>query len=213
MELNAEKNFWVFIAISAGVHLAVILSNIHYAIPHIPAQLLEVNLIEIGKPNKPPGRVDTLPEEQPTPLTPPIFEKKEIIQPTYRQSLPQYQISQAVSYADYDGTAQKDESSVRGGGGTDEAILVYFMMIKQRIEVFKKYPQDALKRGEEGEVQLKFIVLSDGNVKDIAIIKSSGFSVLDEASMHLVKKTAPFLPPPGNRSFAVRVPINYEISR
>jgi TonB family protein len=50
------------------------------------------------------------------------------------------------------------------------------------------YPLEALKKGEEGIVQVSFDVQPDGSLANIRIKKSSGSSILDQAGMAWVRK-------------------------
>lgn len=50
------------------------------------------------------------------------------------------------------------------------------------------YPYVARLRGWEGSVLLAFIVQASGNLNDIRIIRSSGFSVLDDSAVDSLKK-------------------------
>lgn len=65
-------------------------------------------------------------------------------------------------------------------------------LISMAIERVKKYPILARKRGIEGTVYVSFNVMADGNPYGIKILKSSGFSILDRATVMVVKKAAPF---------------------
>lgn len=206
--MNTEKRFWIFMGISAGIHLVFLSGLVNFTIPYTAAQFLEVSLIDIGRPDKPPGPAEERPREKPRLLTPPAIEKEEI--PTSRELLPAPQTTEYVSSSN---RASIQQAESYGGGGMDEVVSAYLMMIKQKIESGKRYPPDALKREEEGEVHLKFKILPDGNVEDVVVIKSSGFPSLDEDSVRLVKSVAPFPPFPGRYSFSIKVPITYKISR
>lgn len=210
-ELNTEKNFWIFMGISAGIHIVFLFSLIEYSLPPTSAQFLEVELIEIGEPNKPPGPVEkSLLEEELQPSVLPVIEKEEIIQSAFREILPTTQDLQTVSSPVHSAVQQAESS---GGGGINKILLAYLSIIRQKIEEAKKYPPDALEKGEEGKTYLKFKILPDGNVKDIAVIKSSGFSILDEFSVRLVESVAPFPPPPGSNPLSIKsIAINYKIN-
>ena len=56
-----------------------------------------------------------------------------------------------------------------------------------------QYPLIAHKRGLIGDIEIEFIVDQDGNVMACNIIKSSGYSLLDEAGVDSIKKVK--LPP------------------
>lgn len=54
------------------------------------------------------------------------------------------------------------------------------------------YPQAASQRGITGSLRLSVEVNADGSVRDILLRKSSGYEVLDQAAMHIVRLAAPF---------------------
>lgn len=59
----------------------------------------------------------------------------------------------------------------------------------------RRYPDDARRRGEEGEVTVRFTVAPDGRVSEAAVMKGSGFAALDAAALRLLQGAA--LPAPG----------------
>ena len=50
------------------------------------------------------------------------------------------------------------------------------------------YPQDARRKGFQGEVVLKVEVLSNGQVGEIAVKNSSGHEILDRSALVAVKQ-------------------------
>lgn len=78
----------------------------------------------------------------------------------------------------------------------EELMLNYQKAVKKKIENCKRYPKWARKQGFEGTAHLKFTILSTGTVKDIKIIKSSGFNILDKEAISTVKRASPFPPIP-----------------
>ncbi|MCK4249372.1 MAG: TonB family protein [Candidatus Omnitrophica bacterium] len=77
-----------------------------------------------------------------------------------------------------------------------EAMLRYQDMIKQRIQEARRYPFRARKQGIEGIVNISFNVLSDGLSRNIQIIRSSGYKILDEEAVKTIKRANPFPPIP-----------------
>ena len=65
-------------------------------------------------------------------------------------------------------------------------------IIRDSIEKAKIYPILARKRGIEGTVYISFRVNSEGKPNDIKILNSSGSHILDNATLDIVKKAAPF---------------------
>ena len=80
--------------------------------------------------------------------------------------------------------------------GKDSPLLYYQQLIKEKIEENKRYPLFARNRGIEGLVWLKFIILRNGHVRDIKVVKSSPHQVLDRAAVESIKKANPFPPFP-----------------
>jgi len=80
-------------------------------------------------------------------------------------------------------------------------------LIGSAIERVKTYPALARKRGIEGTVQVSFRITLTGEPDEIRIMKSSGFGVLDRATLRVVKKAAPY--PHMDRR--VEVPVAYTL--
>jgi len=70
----------------------------------------------------------------------------------------------------------------------------------QRLEAVgnKYYPEASLRYGIYGELRLLVIVREDGSLEDIQVLSSSGYAVLDEAAMKIVRLAAPFAPFPAD---------------
>jgi TonB family protein len=100
-------------------------------------------------------------------------EKEEIVQTLYGYTPPE-------SAGSFTGTA-------RAGllPGTIE-------LIGNAIERVKTYPVMARRRGIEGTVHVSFSINPNGRPHDIMVMKSSGFNILDKATVKVVKKAAPY---------------------
>ncbi|MCG8315518.1 MAG: energy transducer TonB [Pseudomonadales bacterium] len=58
------------------------------------------------------------------------------------------------------------------------------------------YPQEARKQKLYGSLRMMVAVSADGKVQEIRILRSSGYSVLDQAAMQIVRRASPFAPFP-----------------
>jgi protein TonB len=85
----------------------------------------------------------------------------------------------------------------------------YFEMLNLRVQRFKEYPESAKSAHIEGRVHIEFILLKDGTLSDIKILKSSRHKNLDEAAVAAVKKASPFPRPP---EFLFKTPVTMRIS-
>jgi len=76
-----------------------------------------------------------------------------------------------------------------------------------------KYPRTARKRGYEGEVKLKVLVLENGRVGKIEVVRPSGYQILDQSALEAVKNWI-FVPGKENGkevSSWVTVPITFQL--
>jgi protein TonB len=79
---------------------------------------------------------------------------------------------------------------------------------------FKKYPPDARKLKQEGTVVVAFVIARDGVLLDAQIERSSGFPLIDEAALAMLRDASPVppVPPgyPGDR-LSIAMPVRYSI--
>lgn len=60
----------------------------------------------------------------------------------------------------------------------------------------KYYPEASIRYGIYGDVRLLVVIRKDGSLEDIRVLESSGYAVLDEAAIKVVRMTAPYAPFP-----------------
>jgi len=77
------------------------------------------------------------------------------------------------------------------------------------IKKYFVYPALARKRGQEGRVQLSFVVGDGGRAQDIRVVGSSGSALLDRAAVQTIQKIP--LPPPPRRAMQFPVTIVYRL--
>lgn len=73
-----------------------------------------------------------------------------------------------------------------------------------------KYPKNALRLKQQGDVLITFTLSPSGGVSAIAIAKSSDFGMLDDAARTLIESTAPLFPKP-SKNIRISLPIEYKI--
>lgn len=64
--------------------------------------------------------------------------------------------------------------------GGNKAMMEFLMMNM-------KYPESAVKAKQQGRAVVGFVVRKDGTVSDVYIVKSTGYDVLDNEAMRVVK--------------------------
>lgn len=86
-------------------------------------------------------------------------------------------------------------TSVSAKQAVDAAYLADW---RQRLEAVgnKYYPEASVRYGLYGDLRLLVVIHKDGNLEDIRILKSSGYAVLDEAAIKIVRLAAPYSPFP-----------------
>jgi protein TonB len=141
-------------------------------------------------------RTPRQPQLEPTLQPPPALEPSP--QPE-RRMLPQLSRVPLLSGEDLEKYAQvrtSDQQSASNGAvslDTKELkYLSYFAHIKRRIERAWSYPPEAISKGLQGQLHLKFIVRNDGQVKIVELLRSSGYKVLDKEAWDAVASAGPF---------------------
>lgn len=78
------------------------------------------------------------------------------------------------------------------------ADAAYLLDWRRRLEAVgnKYYPEASIRYGLYGDLRLLVVITSDGNLEDIRVLKSSGYAVLDEAAIKIVRMAAPYSPFP-----------------
>ncbi len=83
----------------------------------------------------------------------------------------------------------------------------YQFVVGGMLERAKQYPESAIRRGAKGTATIGFVLDESGAVASVSLLRSSGEADLDSESLALVRRAAPFPPPPPEvkRSFAIEV--------
>ncbi|MBI2988926.1 MAG: energy transducer TonB [Deltaproteobacteria bacterium] len=216
-----------FLLLSLALHLVVLLilpkdAENERTVEQIPISLLPPPRVKSPEPSdsrpEPRGRAGkaaaraaenaVAPREllAQRPQEPPIIEEKQeaaarqhasekysIVQrplPTLKELLPPVVLSPSND------RARNDEGPVRLDT-REPRYVTYFTSIKRAIELVWEYPEPALRQGLQGKLVLEFTILGNGHLEGTRLIRSSGFSVLDQEAMRAVQAASPFhaIPP------------------
>ena len=79
---------------------------------------------------------------------------------------------------------------------TESALQKFAAVVREKIESKKRYPLAAQTSGIEGRARVKVVILKDGKLKNVEIMESSGYEILDRAALQSVQDAAPFPPIP-----------------
>ena len=74
----------------------------------------------------------------------------------------------------------------------------YLLDWRKRLEAVgnQYYPEASIRYGLYGELRMLVIIRNDGSLEDIQVLSSSGYAVLDEAAIKIVRMAAPYSPFP-----------------
>ncbi|MCB1676875.1 MAG: energy transducer TonB [Halioglobus sp.] len=78
------------------------------------------------------------------------------------------------------------------------ADAAYLLDWRRRVEAVgnKYYPEASVRYGIYGDLRMLVVIDPNGRLDDIRILSSSGYAVLDEAAIKIVRMAAPFAPFP-----------------
>lgn len=74
----------------------------------------------------------------------------------------------------------------------------YLNRLRRHLKQFQTYPEDAKNQKQEGVVLLDITIASDGTVLGVAVARSSGFPLLDDAAIKMAHDASPVPPFPPN---------------
>jgi len=89
----------------------------------------------------------------------------------------------------------------------------YTHLIQQKISDAIYYPRQAEDTGWEGNLKLSLKLSANGDLKEVRLLKSSGYRILDDVAIDVAQKQAPYPPfPPqiDSQDIWVEVPILYK---
>jgi len=77
----------------------------------------------------------------------------------------------------------------------------YLDMLRQKVESIWEYPRRAAEEGIYGDVIIRFIILRDGTLGEVRVLRTSGHSILDKAAVKALRDGVPYwaLPEGWNR--------------
>ena len=83
--------------------------------------------------------------------------------------------------------------------------------IFSRLRAAMRYPDGARARGAMGQASIAFSMDTGGRIISASVVHSSGHADLDAEAAAIVRRAAPFPPPPPGAPRSMRVPINFQL--
>lgn len=162
---------------------------------------------KIEKPPKPVSKPIPKPTPKPKPVlktkTPPkkplepelekpIQKPQESLNATLQKPVQTGSDSQSQQINPQAGAPAQQAGRAQGSASGSAALSTYRALISEKLAKNKEYPRRAKIRKQEGTVIITFILAADGSLLDLYISQTSGYSLLDEATLKMVRKSAPF---------------------
>ena len=175
---------------------------------------------EVKKPEppKPEVKKEPLPIPDKTPTTvplskPPVSVKPKEEQVTETNPKPEANPTRVITKA-----ADAPQETKTVNAPSPEKITAatndYSSLLAAAIAKYKQYPKIAQMRGWQGLIIIELQLNPQGGVIYSQIKKSSGYDVLDQEALEMIKRAAPFPQPPEalrNKNFTVLVPISFKL--
>ena len=151
----------------------------------------------------PPPPVELPPQPQPKTAKPkpkPVLK----LAPGVPQSKPQPEntgvpspVSSSLDAPGLTGRSSTDRGNGSGspnGEANQAARTEYSALLLRLLNKHKEYPGLARKRGIEGTVVVKIVLLRDGSLQNFEVVTSSGSDILDDGAKAMVIKATPYPP-------------------
>lgn len=119
--------------------------------------------------------------------------------------------SKPVSH-DYSDGALSVDKVVSGNGSESIDLSSLADKFINHLEPFKRYPYIARRRGIEGTVLVKVELKKEGDISGVSVIRSSGYEILDENALSLIKTAGRFKHNTG-RDIVIKVPVTYILTK
>jgi protein TonB len=108
---------------------------------------------------------------------------------------------------------EKQATAPAASKAVPKSVTQWQSELAAHIERFKRYPQEARSRGEQGMARVAFTIDHDGHLLASRIVQSSGSAALDQETLEMLTRAQPMPRPPGEMkdpqlSFVVPVRFN-----
>jgi len=69
-------------------------------------------------------------------------------------------------------------------------------MLRQKVESIWHYPRRAAEQGIYGDLIIRFVILKDGTLGEVKVLRTSGHRLLDTAAVEALRDGVPYWPLP-----------------
>lgn len=230
------------LAVVLGVHAIAIILALKWSVPpvlELPPAAMMVEMAPMPEPAPPPPPKVVTPPQPPTPIEePPLPKLAEapkpkiaIPKPAKPKAKPQPPApvkkpeppqekpaeEETVDTPPSTAPAQKSAAPTPSIASQSNAMPTWQSDLLRHLGKYKKYPEDARRRGMQGVNRLRFVVDAEGKVLSYSLAGGSGSASLDRATLEMIRKAQPLPPPPkellNNGSLEVVAPFVYSLDK
>jgi protein TonB len=110
--------------------------------------------------------------------------------------------------------ARPPAAQAAAGGGRPSAarVATWKSDLALRLARAKRYPAEAQARRAEGVATIRFSLDGSGRVVAKALVRGSGISALDDESLALIHRAAPYPPPPPGVAVPIEITVPVRFS-
>lgn len=101
-------------------------------------------------------------------------------------------------------------------GATFQATASWQSQLLGHLEHFRRYPRAAIRRRQQGTVQVQFSIDRKGNVLSVSLAHGSGHTPLDSEALATVRRASPLPPPPDDipgDPVMITTPVDFSLNR
>ncbi|CAM3642349.1 Protein TonB [Pseudomonas reidholzensis] len=229
------------LAIVLGLHAVAVLLTLNWSVPQaieLPPAAMMVELAPLPEPApppppkaapKPPVEVEEPPlpklVEAPKPkiAIPKPPKPKAKPQPPKPEKKPEPVKDEQPTKEDVVDTppstapAQKSAAPAPSISSNSNALPTWQSDLLRHLAKFKRYPEDARRRGLQGINRLRFVVDAEGKVLSFSMAGGSGSAALDRATMEMIRRAGTVPKPPAellnNGTIEVVAPFVYSLDK
>ena len=95
-----------------------------------------------------------------------------------------------------------------------DGLRAYRVALASELRRFKNYPPRAVEAGWTGTAEISLSINAIGNVQTVLLTKTSGYRVLDEKALDMMRHAAPRTAIPGTlrgQPFSTKLPIAFTL--
>ena len=148
----------------------------------------------------------------PVPQVAPVIDAPRAAEPT--QPAPAAAVSAPPSARLAPASPAPAAASAAGEAADPLTLGQYRIAIITAAKRYKKYPRLAMDNNWEGKAEIRMVIGADGGIASISIRSRSGFEILDQQALEMIRKAKPLAPIPAalrGRGFTVDVPVEFSL--